>query len=83
MIPNNAPEIFAYFDSDGGRFRFPIVAWDDQGRALIADVDGRLVVANEQPHFDGLMGFLKMIRKGPRPAEEDAPEHKAPTSLFR
>lgn len=77
MIPNTVPEIAAYFDSDAGRFKLPVVAWDDQGRALVAEVGGTLVVANEEPDFDSLMGFVKKVRDGPRPSGEDGHKRKA------
>ncbi|WJZ68355.1 hypothetical protein [Kocuria rosea] len=81
MIPNNVPEISAFFDSDGGRFKFPVIAWDDQGRALIADADGTLIIASETPHFEGLTGVSKETRRGPR-RDEEAPKQKRRAAIL-
>lgn len=59
MIPNPMPNVQAMFGhpDHGYPYSRTIVAWDENGHALIAHRDGSLVQAQEQPHFTAVRDF--------------------------
>lgn len=55
MIPNNNPDLAAIIEWTGGtgrtfRYHLPVVAWDEQGRALVAFHDGELRPVSDLPY---------------------------------
>lgn len=70
MIPATGPRLVARFRNGEGRvMRWPVMAFDEDGHALIVDMRaGRLVRANSNPIFAGLE--LANARK-PKPENTD------------